>query len=136
MSVINGESEGYAEIAGDAFGTIVDAIEARNARRIEYVRTVWGIFARPFSSTALDVVLSENAIRTSALVSVSLDAAGENNRAAADFAREAGRFLANVNESYVNSLRGVAETTVSNLNFVKNAAARMQSQELQVPHFN
>ena len=136
MSTINESTASYASIASEAYGTLVDAMEAANARSLVYLRSACAILARPYASTKIEDVFSDNKQRATDLVSLTLDAAGENSRAVADLARRSAHIAGSAQESYLAALRGIAETGASNMAFMKNAAARMQTHEMQAPNFN
>jgi hypothetical protein len=60
------------------------------------------------------------------------------NRAAADLALGGVRFIVALHASYLATLRGLAETSVSNLRFAGKAVerGRLQSQTLPMPSVN
>lgn len=113
---------GYAELALRMNRIFLDNMAAANQRSLDYWKTVWGVVARPYPSTAVDACARENlerATQVAGLTAAELQAAAHRN---AELAEKLFGVAADLADSYAHSLRGLMRTGVSNANFVREAA--------------
>jgi uncharacterized protein YnzC (UPF0291/DUF896 family) len=129
----------YAELSTEAYTLFVDAFAAANQRVLDYSKSIWQILSRPYSSSAIENALRENLDRTNQIVSLTIDELQTEGQKAAEFAEKFAAHSAKLQETYVQSLRGVVDTGVSNLKYIKDVAekqlddAAKRIEELQ-PH--
>ena len=116
----------YGALAGDAYRSLVNATEAVNADAIGYVRSLFEIFSKPYTPIE----------RSAATLGATLDVVAANNRHAAGLARDLANIVSTAHEAYVAGLRNIADTGVSNLEFVKDATMRNARVTLPLPSVN
>jgi hypothetical protein len=114
----------YVELSTQAYALFVDALAKSNQRALGYAKSVYDIVARPYSSPSPEAVARENFDRASQLVSLgvnTLQTAGQQN---AEFAEKAVAHGAKLQETYVAAMRGLVNSGISNMNFVKETTDR------------
>ena len=105
-------------------------------RSFDYVRTLFGIFAKPYESFTARAIAKEQIVRSAAVIAATIDSLEAANAQAAEYAREFAQFVASAHDGYLESLRGLGETSVSNVTFVKDFAAKGSSLKLPLPSVN
>jgi hypothetical protein len=103
------EPASYGALASDAYRALVTAAESVNAESITFVRALFG---------------------------ATLHAIDANNRHAAVLARDLAAIVSSAHETYIATLRGIAETGISNIDFAKNAAKPKETYTLPLPSVN
>ena len=114
----------YMELSTQAFSLWTDAIAAANQRTLDYYKSLFQIATRPYTSTALETAARENFDRANQIVSLTVDELETEMRKSAEFAQKLVEHNAKVQDSYVNAMRGLVDTGMSNLNFVRESAER------------
>ena len=104
------EPESYASLAGDAYRSLTRAVEAVNHESLEFVRTIVGIFARPYESFAAKAIAKEQIARSAAAIAATIETLESSNAHAAEFARDVAEIVSSAHESYIDALRAIAET--------------------------
>jgi hypothetical protein len=130
------EPAGYASLAADTCRSFAGAFESLNHETLEYARSLFGIFTKPFDSYAPRAIVKEQIVRSAAAVSATISSLEATNGHAAEFAREIAEIVTTAHETYVDALRGLADTSVSNVTFVKNAPTRNARLTLPLPSVN
>ncbi len=100
----------YGALAGDAYRSLIGAAEGVNAGAIAYVRSLLGIVSKPYASYRVSDLAKEQIARSAALLAATLDVIETNNAHAAGLARELTSVVSSAHESYVASLRDIAQT--------------------------
>jgi uncharacterized protein YnzC (UPF0291/DUF896 family) len=118
------KTAGYAELSTEAYTLFVDAFAAANQRALDYSKSLWQILSRPYSSSAIEAAIRENLDRTNQIVSLTIDELQLNSQKAAEFAEKLAAQTTKLQETYVQSLRGVVDTGVSNLKYIKDVAEK------------
>ena len=120
------EASSYGALASDAYRSLVDAAEAVNGEAIAYVRSLLDIFSKPYTPIE----------RSAAALGATLDVVEANNRHGADLARDFADIVSSAHDAYIASLRNLAETSVSNIDFAREAATRNMPMSLPLPSVN
>jgi hypothetical protein len=118
------KTAGYAELTTEAYTLFVDAFAAANQRALDYSKSLWQIVSRPYTATAIDAALRENADRTNQIFSLTIDELQTNGQKTAEFAEKLVAHTAKLQDTYVQSLRGAIDTGVSNLKYIKDVAEK------------
>ena len=105
--LLQNESSNYVELASQTTSLITDAYAAATEHAFGFVKSIFEITTRPYAATTVETATRENTDRFSQIANLSL--VEQNSK---------------LQETYVKTLRGAIETGVSNLNFVKETAAK------------
>ncbi len=132
----NPEPASYGALAGETYRSLVGAAEAVNAETIAYMRSLLGIVTKPYPSRGLVDLAKEQVARSAAILGATLDALDGNNRHAADLAKSVAGIVSSAHDTYVAALRGIADAGISNIDFVKDTAARKTRLTLPMPSAN
>ncbi len=124
MTTSKEKTAGYAELTTEAYTLFVDAFAAANQRALDYSKSLWQIVSRPYTATAIDAALRENADRTNQIFSLTIDELQTNGQKTAEFAEKLVAHTAKLQDTYVQSLRGAIDTGVSNLKYIKDVAEK------------
>lgn len=114
----------YVELASQTYGLYVDAIASANQRLLDYYKAVWEITVRPYASTAIESTVRENFDRANEIVSLTVTELQTNGEKTSEFAQKLFAQNAKLQDSAVTTLRGLVDTSVSNVNFVKDTVAQ------------
>lgn len=114
----------YVELSTQAYSLFTDAFASANQRALEYYKSLYQIATRPYASTAVESAARENLDRANQIMSVTVDELQTSGQKTADFAQKLVAHGAKVQETYVATLRGLANAGVSNMNFVRETAER------------
>jgi hypothetical protein len=115
----------YAELSGETYSTFVDAMTSANQRALDYAKSVWEIVSRPYSSSAIEAAVRENFDRANQISSLTMQELQTSGKHSAALAEKLAAQAAKLQETYVHALRGVVDTGISNVNFVKESATQM-----------
>ncbi len=118
------QTASYVELSSQTYSLFVDALSAYNKRSLEYAKSVWEITSRPYASTAIETTVRENFDRANQLVSLTIGEMQTNGQHTAEFGEKLASHAAKVQESLVNSMKGLVETGISNMNYVKETATK------------
>jgi predicted GNAT superfamily acetyltransferase len=118
----NEQTPSYLEVASGTYGLIVEAAANANHRYLEHLKSTYEIVSRPYTSTAFEATYRENLDRAGQLVELNVAAAQKNGAELAALAEKLAKHASQWQESYVETLRGLFRTGLSNLAFVKDAA--------------
>jgi len=124
LATSNEKTSGYAELTTEAYTMFVDAFASANQRALDYSKSLWQILSRPYTATALEAALRENADRTNQIFSLTIDELQTNGQKTAELAEKIVAHSAKLQETYVQSLRGAIDTGVSNLKYIKDVAEK------------
>ena len=114
----------YVELSAHAYTLFVDAFASANQRALEYSKSLYEITSRPYASTAIETAARENFDRTNQVIALTVDQMQTNGQKTAEFAQKLVAHGAKVQESYVAAMRGLVNSGISNMNFVKETADR------------
>ena len=114
----------YVELANQAYSLFVDAVASSNQRALEYGKSVFEITSRPYASSAIDSTVRENFDRANEIVSLSVTELQANGQKAAELAQKLLAYGEKVQESALQAFRGLVNTGISNVNFVKETATQ------------
>ncbi len=114
----------YVELSKQATTHCVDAFASANQRALDYTKSVWEIVSRPYSSAAIETVVRENFDRTNQIVSLTIAELQTTGQKSAEFGEKLVSHGAKLQETNVHSLRGMVNTGLSNLNYVKDTATQ------------
>lgn len=118
----NDQTPSYLELAGSTYGVLVEAAANANHRYLEHLKSMYEIVSRPYASTAFEAAYRENLDRAGQLVELNVAAAQKTGAESAALAEKIAKNTAQWQETYVETLRGLFRTGLSNLAFVKDAA--------------
>ncbi|MBD5654494.1 MAG: hypothetical protein IAI50_04860 [Candidatus Eremiobacteraeota bacterium] len=117
-------SASYVELSGKAYSMFVDAVASANQRALDYTKSVWEIASRPYASTAPESAMRENFDRTNQVVALTIAELQTGSEKAAELAQQTFAHGVKFQETLVQTTRGLVDTGVSNLNFVKDTATK------------
>jgi hypothetical protein len=110
----------YIQLAGETYALCVDAIAAANQRLLDYYKGVWEIGARPYAANNIEGTVRENFDRANEIVSLTVTELQNNAQKTSEFAQKLLSQNGKLQDSAVAALRGLVNTSVSNVNFVKD----------------
>lgn len=111
----------YVELGSQAYKIAADAIASANYRLLDYWKSVWDISSRPYSSTAIDVTVRENFDRAQQILNLTVEELQAQEKNAQDLAEKVVAQGAKLQDSTISAFRGVLNTSISNLNYVKES---------------
>ncbi len=114
----------YVELSTQAYTLFVDAFASANQRALDYSKSLYEIASRPYASTAVETAARENFDRANQMVSVTVDQLQTSGQKSAELAQQLVAHGAKTQESYVATMRGLVNTGISNMNFMKETAER------------
>ena len=114
----------YVELGSQAYSLFVDAFADYNQRTLAYYRSMWDIVSRPYASTAVETTVRENFDRVNQVVSLTVNELSTNGAKGAEFTEKLGRHAAKLQDAAAEAYRGVINTGISNMNFVKETATQ------------
>jgi hypothetical protein len=114
----------YVELSGQAYNLFVDAFASANQRALGYAKSLFEIAARPYASVMPAAVAQENFSRANQMVSLTVGELQTTGQKTAEFAEKAVAHGAKLQETYVAAMRGLVNSGISNMNFVKETTDR------------
>ena len=118
----NDQTPSYLELVSGTYGLLVEAAANANHRYLENLKSTYEVVSRPYTSTAFEATYRENLDRAGQLVELNVAAAQKTGAEAAALAEKLAKHATQWQETYVETLRGLFRTGLSNLAFVKDAA--------------
>jgi uncharacterized protein YnzC (UPF0291/DUF896 family) len=112
----------YVELGSQTYSLFIDAYASANKRALDYAKSVWEISTRPYASTTIEAAVRENFERTSEIVSLAINELQTSGQKSAELAEQFVAQAAKMQESYTEALKGVVDTGISNINYVKDTA--------------
>jgi hypothetical protein len=126
---------GYVELTTQSYNLFVDAIASANQRALDYTKHVWEISTRPYDASTIESAMRENLERTTEIVNLSIAELQTSGKKTAELAEKLIAHTAKLQETYATSVKGVLETGLSNLNYVKDTAeAQFEDFTKRVEH--
>ena len=116
------QTHSYLDLASQTYGVLVEAASNANHRLLENMKSAYEIVSRPYSSTAYEAAYRENLDRAGQLVELTIAASQKSGAEAAALAEKISSQAAVWQEKYVEAMRGMYRTGLSNLAYVKDAA--------------
>jgi len=118
----NDQTRSYLDLMSGTYGLLVEAAANANHRMLEHLKSTYEVVSRPYTSTALEATYRENLDRAGQLVELNVAAAQKQGAEMASLAEKLAKQGAQWQETYVETMRGLFRTGLSNLAFVKDAA--------------
>jgi hypothetical protein len=118
------QTASYVEISSQTFALFTDAMSAYNKRALDYSKSLWEIASRPYASTAIETTVRENLDRTNQIVSLTIHELQTNGQNSAELAEKLVAHGTKIQETMMNSMKGLVETGISNMNFAKDSATQ------------
>lgn len=115
---------GYVELTSRSYSMFVEAYASANKRALDYSKSMWEIASRPYSAAAIETAVADLFDRTDKLVTLTIAELQTNGQKAAEFAERFVAHAAKFQESYTASVKGLLDTGMSNLDFVKDSATQ------------
>ena len=116
------QTASYLDLASSTYGLLVETAANANHRLLEHLKATYEIVSRPYTSTAVEATYRENLDRAGQLVELNVAAAQKTGSELASLADKVAKNAAQWQETYVETMRGLFRTGLSNLAFVKDAA--------------
>jgi len=113
----------YINLTTQAFELFRNSFAAANQRGLEYLKSVYEISSRPYASSALETISRENFDRANQVMSLTFAELQTSGQKAAEFGEQLAAHGAQIQDSIVTAMRGVADSGISNMNFVKDATS-------------
>jgi hypothetical protein len=114
----------YVELASQTYSMYLDAIASANQRLLDYYKSVWEISARPYASTAIEATVRENFDRANEIVSLTVTELQTEGQKSSEFAQKLFTQNAKLQDSAVAAIKGLVNTSVSNVTFVKDTVTQ------------
>jgi len=114
----------YLELSGQAYTLLVDSIASANQRTLDYTKSVWEIISRPYASTAVETGVRENFDRANQVVALTINELQTSGQKTAELTEKLVSHTAKLQETYVHAVRGLVDTGISNVNYVKDTATQ------------
>ncbi len=118
------QTASYVELSSQTYTLFVDAMASYNNRSLEYSKSLWEIASRPYASTAIETTVRENFDRANQMISLTLSELQTNGQKSAEFGEKLVAHGAKVQDSLVTAMKGLVETSISNMNFAKDSATQ------------
>ncbi|MGH7661065.1 MAG: hypothetical protein ACRENA_09165, partial [Vulcanimicrobiaceae bacterium] len=116
------QTASYLDLASSTYGLLVETAANANHRLLEHLKSTYEIVSRPYTSTAVEATYRENLDRAGQLVELNVAAAQKTGSELAALADKLAKNGAQWQETYVETMRGLFRTGLSNLAFVKDSA--------------
>jgi hypothetical protein len=114
----------YVELTSQYYNLFVGAYAEASQRALTFSREVWDIASRPYGSTAIETTARENFDRANQIVALTVNHLQTNGAKGSEFAEKLVAHGAKAQDSVATALRGVVNTGISNMNFVKETATQ------------
>jgi hypothetical protein len=114
----------YVELAAQGYALVTEAMASANQRALDYMKSVYEITTRPYASNAFETAARENFDRANQVMSLTVSELQTNGQKAAEFGEKLAAHGAKVQDAYATAMRGVVDTSLSNIKFVKETATR------------
>jgi len=114
----------YAELATETYNVFVETFATANRRALDYLKSVFEITTRPYASTALETAVRENFDRASQLMSLTVSELQTSGQMASELSGKLAAHGSKFQETYAASMRGLVDTGMSNIKFVKETATQ------------
>ena len=118
------KTSSYMQLTSDAYHLFVDAFTSANERALGYAKSMYEISTRPYASSAIETVARENFDRANQIVSLTTSELQTNGTKATEFGGKLVAHGAKLQDAYVAALRGLFDTGISNMIFVKDTASK------------
>jgi hypothetical protein len=112
---------GYLELSNQTYTLLVDAYAAVSRRKLDYVKALYEVAARPYASTAVEQIVRENFDRTDQALSLTIAELQTSIAKTAELSNNWLEQAAKIQESTLEASRNLVKASVSNLAFVKKS---------------
>lgn len=112
----------YVELSSQTYTLFVDAFASANHRALGYAKSLYEIVSRPYTSARTETGLRENFDRAHQIVELTVDELQATGQKNAEFAEKLAAHGAKLQDSWTHMLRGLLDTGISNLTYVKESA--------------
>ncbi len=113
----------YVELGSQAYSVAADAIASANYRLLDYWKSVWDITSRPYTSTGVESTVRENFDRANQILTLTVDELQAQEKKAQELTEKVVETGAKLQDSTIAAFRGVINTSISNLNYVKDTTS-------------
>jgi hypothetical protein len=121
---IKNSTASYLDLGTKTYGIFMEAFAAANQRALDYAKSVYEISSRPYASTALETTMRENFDRANQLVSLTISELQTSAAKTSELSEKLIAHGAKFQDTAIAAMRGVVDTGISNMNFVKSTAAQ------------
>jgi hypothetical protein len=109
----------YIQLSSKVYSLFLDALTSRTQRRLQYWKSVWEVSSRPYQSTAVEGTVREGFDRAGQILDLTANELKTDGQNAADFSEKLLSYATRFQDVAINSFRGVLNTSISNLDYVK-----------------
>jgi hypothetical protein len=114
----------YADLTTQTYNVLVEAFAAANRRALDYAKSVYEITTRPYASSAVETAVRENFDRANQLMSLTVSELQSSGQMASELSSKLIAHGTKFQETYTASMRGLVDTGLSNMKFVKETATQ------------
>ncbi|GAC1396570.1 MAG: hypothetical protein NVS4B5_04670 [Vulcanimicrobiaceae bacterium] len=118
------QTSSYVDLSTQTYSLFVDAMSSSNKRALEYTKSLWEISSRPYASTAVETTVRENFDRANQIISLTVSELQTGGQKNAEFAEKLVAHSAKIQESLVAAMKGLVQSSISNLTFAKDSASQ------------
>jgi hypothetical protein len=115
------QTASYIELANETYTLLVDAIASTNHRALRCAKSVYEIASKPYTSSTPASAYRETFDRINQLIELTVHELQANGQQASELGRALMTHGARLQETWVATARGLAQASISNLNYVKDA---------------
>jgi hypothetical protein len=112
----------YVELSSQTYGLMIDAYASTQERALGYVKSLYDIVSRPYTSSALEATVREGFDRAHQIVGLTVGELQKNAQKNADFAEKFVAHAAKWQDTWTEAVRGLLKTGIANMTYVKDAA--------------
>jgi hypothetical protein len=114
----------YLDLTNKTYGLFVEAFAAANRRSLDYYKSAWEIISRPYASTAIETAARENFDRANQVLALTVSELQANGQQVAELTEKVLAQGAAWQETATHGFRGLVDSGISNVNYVKEAATQ------------
>ena len=113
----------YVELSSQTYKLFTEAFASANQRALEYTKSVWEISSRPYDTAGFEAIVRDGFERANKIVEAAIATLQANGRTSAELAENVVAQNAKLQESFTTGLKGLLETSVSNMNYLTETAS-------------
>lgn len=114
----------YVELSSQTYALFVDAFASANQRALGFAKSLFEVASRPYASLTPMAIVQENVGRGNQMVSLTVAELQTAGQKSAELAEKAVTHGAKLQETYIGAMRGLVNSGISNMNFVKETTDR------------
>jgi hypothetical protein len=112
----------YVELSSQSYGMVVDYFASANQRALDYTKSIYEIFSKPYASTTPEAAVREGFDRAHQFVNLTVNELQATGQKRAELAEKVVAHAAKWQDTYTQGLRGMLKTGIANMSYVKDAA--------------